>query len=83
MREIFLRQLIDLLNAKVKKEIEINAENDLIYSAIAVLLKEREQSERAVARLQRPTRCAGGGCTSPTLDVVYYLKPARAKRVGS
>ena len=26
---------------------------------------------------------AGEGCTSPTLDVVCYLKPARAMRVGS
>jgi hypothetical protein len=57
MREIFLRQLIDLLNAKVK-EIEIKSENDLIYSAIAVLLKEGEQSEQAAARLPHPTRCA-------------------------
>ena len=39
---------------------EIRIESDLVYSAIAVLFKEGEQSERAAARLPRPTRCAAG-----------------------
>ena len=41
-------------------KIEIRIESDLVYSAIAVLFKEGEQSERAAARLPRPTRCAAG-----------------------
>lgn len=59
MREIFLRQLMCYTKCKVKK-IEIRIESDLVYSAIAVLFEEGEQSERAAARLPRPTRCAAG-----------------------
>ena len=45
MLEIFLRQLMCYTKCKVKK-IEIRIESDLVYSAIAVLFKEGEQSER-------------------------------------
>jgi hypothetical protein len=49
-----LRQLIDLLNAKVKKGIEIKSENDLVYSALAVLFKE----EKTIWSGRRPCRRA-------------------------
>ncbi len=83
MREIFLRQLMCCTKCKVKK-IEIRIESDLIYSAIAVLFKEGEQSERAAARLPRPIQCvAGAGAWRRMRRVPAEAAPAQPSTSGA
>jgi hypothetical protein len=90
-----MRRLMCYTKCKVK-QIEIKIESDLVLFCNSSLVQRGETigagGGKAAApdpvrrwdrRVGEDEAGAGEGCTSPTLDVRCYLKPARARRVGS